>query len=63
MPSNVQAAVILKKLRQAFEETKGLSLVTSDNFSFDEQHNPIKSATILSFENGKEVFKTKVNPE
>jgi branched-chain amino acid transport system substrate-binding protein len=52
-----------EKIRKALEETSGLSLVTSDNFEYDENHNPIKSATILSFENGEQVFKTKVNPE
>ncbi|MBB6445763.1 ABC transporter substrate-binding protein [Bacillus benzoevorans] len=52
-----------EKIKKALEETEGLSLVTSDNFKFDKQHNPIKSAVILSYENGKEVFKTKINPE
>ncbi|WP_338449161.1 ABC transporter substrate-binding protein [Niallia oryzisoli] len=52
-----------QKIKTALEETEGLSLITSDNFKYDKNHNPIKSATILSFENGKQIFKTKVNPE
>lgn len=49
------------KIKEALEETKDLSLITG-NFTYDEKHNPVKSATILTFENGKQVFETKVNP-
>nr|WP_295970955.1 ABC transporter substrate-binding protein [uncultured Bacillus sp.] len=58
-----RAGDVPEKIKQALEETKGLSLVTSDNFSYDQYHNPIKSASILTFENGKQIFKTKVNPK
>ncbi|WP_338449160.1 ABC transporter substrate-binding protein [Niallia oryzisoli] len=49
------------KIKEALEDTKDLSLVTG-NFTYDEKHNPVKSATILTFENGEQVFETKVNP-
>ncbi len=49
------------KIKQALEETKDLLLVTG-NFAFDKQHNPVKPLTILTFENGKQVFETKINP-
>ena len=48
-------------IKKALEETSDLSLVTG-NFSYDEQHNPVKSATILTYKNGEQVFETKVNP-
>ena len=41
--------------------TKDLSLVTG-TFSVDENHNPIKTATVLEFKDGKQVFNSKVNP-
>jgi len=49
------------KIKEALEETKNLLLVTG-NFTYDEKHNPVKSATILTFKNGEQVFETKVNP-
>lgn len=48
-------------IKKALEETKDLTLVTG-NFTYDEKHNPVKSATILTYENGEQVFETKVNP-
>lgn len=51
-----------EKIKVALEETSGLDLITGSNFAYDEQHNPVKSATILTFEGGQQVFKTKVNP-
>jgi branched-chain amino acid transport system substrate-binding protein len=48
-------------IKKALEETKDLSLVTGQ-FTYDEKHNPVKSATILTYENGVQVFETKVNP-
>jgi branched-chain amino acid transport system substrate-binding protein len=49
------------KIKDALAETKDLALVTG-NVTIDEQHNPIKSATILEYKDGKQVFNTKVNP-
>ncbi|WP_075983278.1 ABC transporter substrate-binding protein [Bacillus massilinigeriensis] len=50
-----------KKIQKALAETKALTLV-SGNFTLDEKHNPVKSATILEFVDGKQQFKTIVNP-
>ncbi|KWW14076.1 MULTISPECIES: ABC transporter substrate-binding protein [Peribacillus] len=49
------------KIKEALEKTKNLQLVTG-TFTLDEKHNPIKSATILEFKDGKQVFNTKINP-
>ena len=49
------------KIKEALAETKDLELVTG-LYSVDENHHPIKSATILEFVDGEQVFKTKVNP-
>ncbi|MEJ9228275.1 ABC transporter substrate-binding protein [Peribacillus butanolivorans] len=51
-----------EKIKDALEKTKDLELVTG-TFTLDEKHNPIKSATILEFKDGKQVFNTKINPE
>lgn len=48
-------------IQKALAETKDLSLVTG-TFSVDEDHNTIKSATVLEFKDGKQVFNTKVEP-
>lgn len=48
-------------IQKALAETKDLSLVTG-KISVDEEHNTIKSATVLEFKDGKQVFKTKVEP-
>ena len=48
-------------IQKALAETKDLSLVTGE-ISVDEEHNTIKSATVLEFKDGKQVFKTKVEP-
>ncbi len=50
-----------EKIKKALEETKDLSLVTG-TFSVDEKHNPVKTATVLEFKDGKQVFNSKVNP-
>ncbi|MFE0507510.1 ABC transporter substrate-binding protein [Peribacillus butanolivorans] len=50
-----------EKIKDALEKTKDLELVTG-TFTLDEKHNPIKSATILEFKDGKQVFNTKINP-
>ena len=48
-------------IKKALEETKDLALVTG-TFSVDKNHNPIKSASVLEFKDGKQVFNSKVNP-
>lgn len=48
-------------VQKALAETKDLSLITG-TFTVDEDHNPVKSATVLEFVDGKQEFKTKVNP-
>ncbi len=48
-------------IQKALADTKDLSLVTG-TFSVDENHNTIKSATVLEFKDGKQVFNTKVEP-
>ncbi|MDM5359899.1 ABC transporter substrate-binding protein [Peribacillus sp. RS7] len=50
-----------EKIRQALEEVKDLQLV-SGTLNLDENHDPIKSATILEYVDGKQTFKTKINP-
>lgn len=49
------------KIKEAIEATDKLELVTGV-YSVDENHHPIKSATIIEFVDGKQVFNTKVNP-
>ncbi|MEW9668164.1 ABC transporter substrate-binding protein [Ammoniphilus sp. 3BR4] len=49
------------KIKDAMAQTKELALV-SGMVTFDDKHNPIKSATILEYKDGKQTFKTKVNP-
>ncbi|MFF2497382.1 MULTISPECIES: ABC transporter substrate-binding protein [Peribacillus] len=50
-----------EKIKEALEKTADLELVTG-TFTLDEKHNPIKSATILEFKEGEQVFNTKINP-
>ncbi|WP_203247977.1 ABC transporter substrate-binding protein [Sporosarcina beigongshangi] len=49
------------KIKDALAATSELELVTG-LYSVDENHHPIKSATILEYKDGEQVFKTKVNP-
>lgn len=49
------------KIKDALEQTKDLSLITG-KISIDKDHNPIKSATVLEYKDGKQVFNAKVNP-
>lgn len=49
------------KIKDALADTKDLELITG-LYSVDENHHPIKSATILEYKDGETVFKTKVNP-
>ncbi|KGR91926.1 ethanolamine utilization protein EutJ [Ureibacillus massiliensis 4400831 = CIP 108448 = CCUG 49529] len=48
-------------IKNALAETTDFAGVTG-SFSVDEKHNPIKSATILEFKDGSQVFNSKVNP-
>jgi branched-chain amino acid transport system substrate-binding protein len=48
-------------IQKQLASTKDLSLVTG-TFTVDENHNPVKSATVLEFVDGKQVFNSKVNP-
>ncbi|MEK4537594.1 ABC transporter substrate-binding protein [Peribacillus sp. FSL K6-1552] len=50
-----------EKIRQALEDVKDLQLV-SGTLNLDKNHDPIKSATILEYVDGKQTFKTKINP-
>ncbi|MEH7335938.1 ABC transporter substrate-binding protein [Neobacillus drentensis] len=49
------------KIKDALAATKDLSLVTGV-VTIDKNHNPVKSATVLEYKDGKQVFNTKVNP-
>jgi branched-chain amino acid transport system substrate-binding protein len=49
------------KIKDALAKTKDLSLVTG-LVTVDKDHNPVKSATVLEYKDGKQVFNTKVNP-
>ena len=48
-------------VKEALEATEGLELLTG-TVTIDENHNPIKSATILEYVNGEQVFKAKIDP-
>ncbi len=48
-------------IQKALAATKDLSLITG-TFTVDENHNPVKSATVLEFVDGKQQFNSKVNP-
>lgn len=50
-----------KKIKEELAKTENLELV-SGLYSVDENHHPIKSATILEYKDGEQVFKTKVDP-
>lgn len=49
------------KIKDALASTKDLELV-SGKITIDAQHNPVKSAAILEYKDGKQTFKMKVNP-
>jgi branched-chain amino acid transport system substrate-binding protein len=49
------------KIQKALEETDGLELV-SGKVKLDQNHDPIKAAVILEYQNGEQQFKTKINP-
>lgn len=50
-----------ENIRKALEEVKDFQLV-SGTLNLDENHDPIKAATILEYVDGKQTFKTKINP-
>jgi ABC-type branched-subunit amino acid transport system substrate-binding protein len=50
-----------QKIKKALSETKNLSLV-SGKVTLDQNHDPIKSAVILEYKDGKQTFNSKVNP-
>jgi len=50
-----------EEIKKALEETKDFPAV-SGKITFDENHNPVKSAVIIEFKDGKQTYKTKVNP-
>ncbi|MED3653741.1 ABC transporter substrate-binding protein [Heyndrickxia sporothermodurans] len=50
-----------EKIQKALAETKELDLI-SGKMTLDENHNPIKSATILKFVDGEQKFEAKINP-
>ncbi|CCO07171.1 ABC transporter substrate-binding protein [Desulforamulus hydrothermalis] len=50
-----------EKIKEALKATKDVQAVTG-KLSFDENHNPIKGAAILEMKDGKQVYKTYVNP-
>jgi branched-chain amino acid transport system substrate-binding protein len=50
-----------EKIKDALAETKDLALV-SGLLTLDKNHDPIKSAVILEYKDGKQQFNTKVNP-
>ncbi|MDR7002531.1 ABC transporter substrate-binding protein [Neobacillus niacini] len=51
-----------QKIQKALVGTDGLSLVTG-TMKLDKNHDPIKSAVILEYKDGKQTFKSKVNPQ
>ncbi|SDO03213.1 branched-chain amino acid transport system substrate-binding protein [Paenibacillus sp. yr247] len=50
-----------EKLKNALAATKDLKLTTGV-ITLDKNHDPVKSAAVIEFKGGKQVFKTKVNP-
>ncbi|MBM7868512.1 ABC transporter substrate-binding protein [Heliobacterium gestii] len=51
-----------EKIREALIATKDLQAVTG-TISFDNQHNPVKSAVVVEVKNGKFTFKDKITPK
>lgn len=49
-------------IKDALAATENLSLVTG-TFTVDDEHNPVKSATVLEFVDGGQVFNSKIDPE
>ena len=49
------------KIKDAMAKIKDFK-ATSGNITYNETHDPIKSAVIIEYKDGKQAFKTKVNP-
>ena len=49
------------KIAEAMAKIKGFKGVSGE-VTFNEEHNPIKNAVIIEHKDGKQTFKTKVNP-
>lgn len=50
-----------QKITDALAKTKDLKLATG-SLTLNETHDPVKSAVVLEYKDGKQVFKAKVNP-
>ncbi len=50
------------KIAEAMAKIKGLKGV-SGSVTFDAKHDPVKSAVIIEYKDGKQVFKSKVDPK
>ncbi|HHW43346.1 ABC transporter substrate-binding protein [Desulfofundulus thermobenzoicus] len=48
------------KIKEALQNTKGFSMVSGQDISFDQNGNPIKPVTILKIEGGKQKFVTAI---
>lgn len=59
--NRVEGDITSVAVQEQLAATKDLGLVTG-TFSVDENHNPVKSATVLEFVDGKQQFNSKVNP-
>ena len=49
------------KISEAMAKINGFSGV-SGSVTFDDKHNPVKSAVILEYKDGAQSLKTKINP-
>ncbi len=49
------------KIKDALIQTKDLHLVTG-TVTLDKYHNPVKSAVVIELKDGKQVYKTTINP-
>lgn len=54
-------SVDTQKITDALAKTKDLKLATG-SLTLNETHDPVKSAVVLEYKDGKQVFKAKVNP-
>ena len=50
-----------QKIKDALIKTKDLQLVTG-TITLDANHNPVKSAVVIAFKDGKQTYNTTVNP-
>lgn len=49
------------KIKDALANTKDLQLVTG-NVTLDKNHNPVKSAVVIEFKDGKQTYNTTIHP-